>query len=324
MAKTRTDNNLSSWASDVDLNATEELITELQTKGKPWFKIEKGAKKYEKNFLRICPKRPSWETPYQILPVHYLGPNNQMVVCRKEAGLGECPACQLRWELENGGDKQGAQGLRPSIRTFLNAVRLNKDGSLAEEKVFLLGLNKLQFLGKQGVEYDLDEEGDLPLFYFFRKYGDLSHVETGRNLQVKAKEEKSGDYDTVHMKFEVAEPTPFPGTSELLDEELISLPEVVPAIEPAEMLGIIEGRASGAMALPSGTSEIPQAQIEAPAAEAPAKGGFVDNDDEDDDKTVVEEAAEEANVAEPEANKAPPRTDPKVAIERLQQNLRGE
>ncbi|KKN83900.1 hypothetical protein LCGC14_0295530 [marine sediment metagenome] len=327
MAK-KTASDLSGWASDINTDATKALIEELQTEGKPWDKLESSPKKYVTNYRRICPKRPEWENPYQIVPVHYLGPNSRMVVCLKETGLGECPACQLRWELQNGGDEQGARGLRPAIRTFLNVVKINQDGTLADEKVYLMGLNQLQFLGKRATEYDLEEESELPLFYFFEKYGDLSHVETGRDLSIKAKQDKQGDYDVIVMKFSAAPPSPFPGTGELLEEGLINLPEVVAISEPKEMLSIIEGRAPGALMLPAGTTApsafvAPEEAAAAPSA-APSKSRF--GGDEEEEAVAEEPAAaseeestpsEEKEEENPRAAKAPPKTDPAEAIKRL-------
>ena len=189
-------NDLSAWDSEIDLEATQELIDQLQAEGKNWDKLEIGQKKYKANYRRICPKRPDWQNPYQITPIHYLGPNRRMVICLKESGLGDCPACQLRWELHEADAEAEARSLRHSVRTFLNVVHVDKNGELEDDKVYLLGLNQLQFIGKRGVEYDPDEEGDLPLYNFFTKYGDLSSVSQGRNLLIKAKEEKSGDFDT--------------------------------------------------------------------------------------------------------------------------------
>ena len=308
-----TKNDLSKWASEVDLGATRTVIAELEAKGKPWLpKIQTGEKgKYANTLLRICPKRPEWDTPYKIVAVHYgIGPSKQMVVCLKAAGIGECPACQLRWELESKKDKKGAQGLRASVRTFMNVVCVNEDGSLVEEKIYLLGLNKLQFLGKRGFEPDLEEEGELPLFYFFEIYGDLSHVETGRGIRIKAKDEQSGDYDTIKMKFSVADPSPFPGTSEWLEEELTNLHEVVRVFEANDMLALIEGRAGGAI-LPVVEGEV-VAQIEAPSAASTS----LFSDDEDDDATPAAESAEEETP-----HRQPPETDPKAAMARLNQHL---
>jgi hypothetical protein len=308
-------NDLSGWASDIDTEATRALISELQTSGMPWDKLDSDPKKYVTNYRRICPKRPEWPNPYQIVPVHYLGPNNRMVVCPKEAGMGECPVCQLRWQLQEGGDEQGARKLRASIRTFLNVVRIDQDGNLAEEGVFLMGLNQLQFLGKRDTAYDPDEESELPLFYFFEKYGDLSHVETGRDLLIKAKQDKQGEYDVLAMKFSVADPSPFPGTGELLEEGLTDLPTVAAVVEPSEMIGILEGRATGAMMLPAATPGA-SAQIAAPAA---TKSRFGGAEEEGEEATPEEETAEEPEETpeNPRASKAPPKTDPKEALERL-------
>ncbi len=328
MVKAKTP-DMSQWASNMDLDATRALIDELQTEGKPWDKIESSPKKYVTNFRRICPKRPEWQNPYQIVPVHYLGPSNRMTVCLKDAGLGNCPACTLRWQLQDGGDEQAARKLRPSIRTFLNVVRINEDGSLAEEKVFLMGLNQLQFLGKRGVEYDPEEEDELPLFYFFEKYGDLSHVETGRDLLIKAKDDKQGDFEMVKMKFSAADPSPFPGTGELLEGGLIDLPAVVAVNDEAEMVAMIEGRATGALMLGSGTPAAATALPEATTvAEAPKSRFGGEEEDTEEEETPAEaeapvEPAEESSEestetpSNPRAAKKPPETDPKAALARL-------
>jgi hypothetical protein len=327
MAKTKSD--LSGWASDIDSEATRALIAQIAEEGekKPWDKLESDPKKFIANYRRICPKRPEWPNPYQIFPVHYLGPNSRLVICLKEAGIGECPACVLRWQLHEAKAEAEARGLRASIRTFLNVVRLDKEGNIAEDKVFLLGLNQLQFLGKRGVEYDSDEESELPLFNFFEKYGDLSHVETGRDLLIKAKDDKQGDYNVQKLKFSVADPSPFPGTSELLEENLVDLPTVVTAMEPTEMVATIEGRATGAMQLAApGTA--PAAQLPAPT-EAPAKasrfGGAEDEEEATEPEASREEPAAEqpAEAGEKEDARAaaqPPKTDPAAAIERLRKN----
>ncbi|KKK74542.1 hypothetical protein LCGC14_2882740, partial [marine sediment metagenome] len=190
--KKATDDGLGAWASTIDVDATKQLLDEIgTTQGLPWLKVESSDTKYIPNLVRVCPKRPEWTHPYQITPVHYLGPQNRMVICPKEAVSGECPVCVQSWIFFEADNKKAAGQLRSKFRTFLNVVKINKDGSLAEEKIFVLGLNQMQFSGKRGAKFDLDEEGDLPLFEFFKKYGDLSHVETGRNLIIKAKKDTS-------------------------------------------------------------------------------------------------------------------------------------
>jgi hypothetical protein len=322
-------NDLSAWDSKMDVEATQRLVNELQSGGQPWDTLESDPKKYILNYRRICPKRPEWENPYQIVPVHYLGPSNRMVVCRKEAGLGECPACVLRWELHEAGAKSEERQLRASIRTFLNVVRIDKKGELVleegedEAKVYLLGLNQIQFLGKRGVEYDPDEESELPLFEFFKKYGDLSSVVNGRDLLIKAKEEKSGDYDVLTLKFSVAGASPFPGTSELLESGLVNLQEVVTIIEPEEMMATIEGRATGAAAI----APPPVAAQITETVAAPVEENRFGGEEEEEAEAAPEEPPEttvEEEETDARAAAKPPKSDPAAAIARLRKNQKQE
>ncbi len=307
---TKTKSDLSMWESDINLDATQELIDKLQTEGKPWDELKVGAGKYIVNYRRVCPKRPEWQNPYQITPVHYLGPHKRLVLCRKESGQGECPACQLRWELHEADAKTEANMLRVSIRTFLNVVRIDKNGELEDDKVYLLGLNQLQFIGKRGVEYDPDEESELPLYGFFKKYGDLSHAAHGRDLLIKAKEDKSGDFDTTSLKFSVAEPSPFPGTSELLTEGLVDITDVAALISAEEMMETIEGRSTGSVSvvIPAGEA-VPQ--IAAPTPEPASRFGG-EGEEEDPPKSTEEEEETDAR-----ASSSPPKADPTAALKRL-------
>ena len=287
-----------------------------------------GKGKYVSNYRRICPKRPEWQNPYQVTPVHYLGPNRRMVVCLKESGLGDCPACQLRWELHEADAEAEARSLRASVRTFLNVLHIDKNGGLEDDKVYLLGLNQLQFIGKRGVEYDPDEEGDLPLYNFFMKYGDLSHVVHGRDLLIKAKEDKSGDFETTDLKFSVADPSPFPGTSEMLAEGLTDITAVAALIDPEEVLATIEGRSTGVTVLP------PAPTAPALPAAPPTNNRFGDEDDEaanaksrlaveatvEPDPAEAPESAMEQEAMDARAAAPAPKTDPAAALKRLRAN----
>ncbi len=331
-AKSKAVGDLSRWDTPINPEATKQLIAELAVSSKkPWFEPEVGKDKYVSNFLRVCPKRPEWENPWNIVPVHYLGSgtSTRMVVCVKEANLGgECPACLIRWDLHEGGDEQGARGLRVSIRSFLNVLKIDANGQLTvkedgelDDTIYILSLNQMQFLGKRQVTYDLDEESELPLFFFFEKYGDISNVARGRDLLIKCKKDKSGDYDTTAMKFSVAdEESPFPGTFEMLEGEgLNDLQQVVQLATADEVLSIIEGRSP--TALPAAA---PVPQITAPAAGASRFGG---DDEEEEEKTPTAEPASEeekpgGEPAEekpenPRASHSAPQTNQQEAIARL-------
>ena len=322
MAKA-TPEDLSAWNTPINLDATRKLVEQLQADGQPWDKLDSSDKKYIPNYRRICPKRADWENPYQVFPVHRLGANNRNVVCLKEAGLGNCPACTLRWQLHDANDKAGAQALRHQIRTYINVVKVDKSGNLTEEKVFLLSLNQLQFFGKRGVEYDPDEEGDLPLYGFFEKYGDLSNVETGRDLLIKVKSETfsppgGGTATMLHLKFTPADPSPFPGTSKMLNEGLVELPSVVPVVSADEMSTIIEGRSENALAVVPQGQEVSEPQaapaLPAPPTEAAPSSRFGGEDDDGD-----EPAEEPPPPNNPRASQPAPVVNDTEALNRLRQ-----
>lgn len=338
-AKAKAVGGLSRWDTAINPDATKKLIAELATSSKkPWLELDIGTDKYRPNYLRIVPKHPEQENPWNIVPVHYLGAANstRMVVCVKEAGLqGECPACIIRWDLHENGDKQGARGLRVSIRSFLNVLRLDDAGALAlnadgdpDETIYILSLNQIQFLGKRQVSYDLDEEGDLPLFFFFEKLGDVSNVNRGRDLLLKAKKDKSGDFDTVAMKFSFADESPFQGTFEMLEGEGFNdLGQVVQLASAEEVMQIIEGRSPTAI---TPAAAVPQ--IEAAKA-SPSRFGGDSEDEEEETKAesptqeepaaekaeegTAEEAGEEEETENPRASRTAPKTNQQEAIARL-------
>ena len=331
-AKTKAVGDLSRWDTTIDTEKTRKLIAELAVSSKkPWFEPVVGKDKYVSNFLRVCPKRPEWENPWNIVPVHYLGSGNstRMVVCVKEANLGgECPACIIRWDLHEGGDEQGARGLRVSIRSFLNVLKIDSNGQLTvdkdgevDETIYILSLNQMQFLGKRQVQYDLDEESELPLFFFFEKYGDISNVARGRDLLIKCKQDKSGDYDTTAMKFSVAgEESPFPGTFEMLEGEGFNdLLQVVQLATAEEVMQIIDGRSPAALPAASSAPQLP-----APASDGASRFGGDDDEEEpvpaasvEEEETPTTEPAEEEKPENPRASRTAPKTNQQAAITRL-------
>jgi hypothetical protein len=161
------------------------------------------------------------------------------------------------------------------------------------------------------------------LFFFFEKYGDISSVTHGRDLVIKCKKAKSGDYNTTAMKFAVAdEPSPFPGTFEMLEGEGFNdLLTVVQLASAEEVMQIMAGRASSATVLPAPTS--------APQLPAPGSSRFGGEDSEEEkptpEATPVPEAegqdtpAEEEPPDNPRASRAAPQTNQQEAIARLRE-----
>ena len=327
-----------------DLEGFKALRQEVTASGISWDKLEADPKKYVSNYRRICPKRPDWQFPFQVFFVHYAGPTNRMLGCPREMRIAaECPLCNHGFGLIRQGAKEEGKSVLPSMRVFMNALRLRADGSLAEEKVFLLAVNQSSFWGGQ------DSEDDEILANLFEEYGDLSHIEDGRNLEIRARVVKRGRYEFKNLKYTVSEPCPFPGTEELLDQ-LYDLPNVVPFVEPKEMVDIFEGRNIGASLLsPAANLALPApSPSQAPeVVAAPPRGGFAirdgqapsdDAEETGDDTPTPSDDAEETGddtptpevEAEPKETRrqraragtaAPPKTQPGNAAERLRQRL---
>lgn len=324
MTKATTENP---WASDFNMEGLTALREEVLSQGVSWDKLDTSPQKYISNFRRICPKRPDWEYPFQVVPVHFgVGPTNRTLGCPRVAKVGDCPLCNLGFDMIRADDKEGGKDMLSKIRIYMNVVKVDANGDLAEDKVYLLSLNQTQFFG--GQESDEDEI----LASVFEQVGDISHIDTGRNLDFRAKMVKRGKYEFNRVKFAVVpDATPFPGSLELL-ETITDLPNVVTFVPGAEMVDIYEGKAigpsllapgAGVEVLPATTETTPEETTPAPAvAVKPAsvkKGGFAAQTEEPE--TEPEPEKEEETTTEEKGVAAPPQTDPKEAIQRLRANV---
>ncbi len=318
MPKAKTTEN--PWASDFNIKGLTAIREEVQSQGVARDTFDSDGKTYTSNFRRICPKRPDWEYPFQVIPVHFgVGPTNRTLGCPRVAKTGDCPLCTLGFDLIRGGDKEGGKDMLSKIRIYLNVVHVKGDGSLADEKVFLLSLNQTQFFG--GQESDEDEI----LADIFEQVGDISHIETGRNIDFRAKLVKRGRFEFNRVKYAVvADATPFPGSLELL-ETIHDLPNVVTFVDAAEMVNIYEGKALSPSLLAPGTTHeaLPapaETELEVKAtvvkAEPVPAGGFNTQVEEPEEEEVSADKPEEAKVTA-----TPPQTDPQEAISRLRANV---
>lgn len=286
-----------SWASTFDPEKVKEAMEQMQRSGANFDKLETGSK-YTDNYRRIAPKRPEWEFPFVIAPAHFrVGIGNRTLGCLREAKIGECPLCQYGFQLNDEGDKKAASAILPNWSIYTNVVTLDQAGEMDESK----GIRILRF---NQTQWDLvwDE---------FEQHGDLSHIETGRNLRIRAKEEKKGDFTFNVLKISVSEPSPFPGTTKMLDEQLNDLASIVEFVDADEMLSIMEGQSAGA--LPSGTVS---RALPGPAPVVEVKpGGFADEVEEDETPPDPEQEEEEVEEA------TPPKVDSAAAISRLTQRV---
>lgn len=312
-----------------DLESFEELARTVTSSGISWDNLESDPKRYISNYRRICPKKPDWKYPFQVVYVHYAGPSNRMIGCPREMGMGECPLCNHGFSLIRSGAKDEGKDILPSLRVFMNVVRLRENGELADDKVFLLGMNLTSFFGSPTGESEEDEI----LSDLFREYGDIAHIEYGRNLEIRAKQVKRGRFEFNKLKYAVTDPVPFPGDEALL-EQIYDLPGVVPFLDPNEMVDIFEGRSFGALL----TSAAPIASLPAPTSPRdavvilpPNKGGFARRDEEEEvgedepaesnEEETVEEPQDRRATARSGSTKAVPKTNPSTAAARLRARL---
>ncbi len=312
------------WASDFNQQGLTALREEVLSQGVARDKFDSDPKKYVSNLRRICPMRPGWEYPFQVVPVHFgVGPTNRTLGCPRVAKLGDCPLCNLGFDMIRAGDKEGGKDMLSKIRVYLNVVRLNNDGDLAEEKVFLLSLSQTQFFG--GQESDEDEI----LANVFEQVGDISHIETGRNIDFRAKQVKRGKFEFNRVKYAVVpDATPFPGSLELL-ETINDLPNVITFVDGPAMVDIYEGKAlSASLLAPGNAPEILPRETETEETTPPPfvkatpvkKGGFAAQPDEPEEAETEPAPTKEAETT---TAAAPPQTDPAEAINRLRANVKG-
>lgn len=317
---------------EFDLTAFEELAQAVTSGGIRWDRLEADPKKYVANYRRICPKKADAQWPFQVVFVHYAGPSNRLMLCPRGVRLGECPLCIQGFALIKQGAKDEGKEMLSNMRVFLNVVRLTEEGKLKDEEVYLLSLSQTSFYGSPTGESEEDEI----LANLFREYGDISHIETGRNLAIRARTVKRGRFEFNKLKFEVSDPCPFPGSDDLLNTSN-DLSAVAPLLDPKEMVDTAEGRSFGfalvgpatpLAALPGRDSTTaPAEEIPAPTVTKP--GAFARRDEEE------EPEEEEAATEEPEEVEAPatrrataratsvpvPKTNPATAAARLQQRI---
>ncbi len=302
MAKTKTTERKWREGSPVDQDRARNLLDAMKSDGVRYDKLETSKTGFVSNFRRICPPTGSMEDWYQIVPVHFgVGPNKRRVICLRLTQISDfCPACTLGFEFLEKGEKKRGSEILPSWRIYINVMKLNKDGTLADDKPYVLTINQTQF------ESLLDE---------FKDSGDLTHIETGRNVNFKAKEIKKGEFIFNELKFKVTDEVVFPGDVNVLDA-LEDVTEIVSVVDAAEMVALLEGGVSNT-ALTSGDPMGQDSKVQEEKTEV-VSGGFGDEEELDVAETKAEVVTEEELEAPQTANKSvTPTTDPTTAIDRL-------
>lgn len=216
-----------------------------------WWKPESGeGNRWKDNFIRILPPHINMEGKFYLgLPLHFdIGPTKAVVPCPRKGLQSPCPLCAEGFRLRDDGKEQEGNDLLPSWQGYMNVVLLDDSGAPAgkDPKVRVLSASRAI----------LDELLDM----MEQKLGDITHLETGHNINIRRKGEK------FKTKYQVGAAT---------DSSAFDYPELVAGLHdltkispyrPFEVLaGLLEGEAR----------KDPFAPVEAPAEERPAISGPV-------------------------------------------------
>ncbi len=274
-----------------DISGLTDMVAQMDTAGgKPMDKLETGTT-LTSNFRRILPQHPNMTAPVQVVPVHFkVGPSGRQLVCPRLINGGECPICAqgFAW-IKDGAEKEGKEIL-PSWRAYLNVIRLTPKMEIAEDKVYVLSLNKTQF-------EDLTDE--------FTQYGDVTDLETGRPVDFAAKKTKRGNFEFNIIKYRVGEAAPFEVSEDLI-AETVDLSSYIEYHDAAGILEIVQGQGAASSAEGNGKLpfQLPEAKAPEEAAPESNPGGFA----------PLEDAEEEETAPHPEAQ---PVSDPAEALKRI-------
>jgi len=277
--------------------------------GPRFFKLRGGETKYLPNFIRILPPHENMVHPetgkhtwYWPVAVHFnVGPPGaqRTIACLKKMEIGDCPVCQLSYRLRNAGNKDEADRLRPTWNSYANVVKLDDEGELVDELVYVMAI-------RPKVLRALDDE--------FEHAGDLTHMETGRNVLIRRlREDLHSEY-----KITVTDPCPFPGKEEIL-ETRYDLTELVTFMSEGEVEALIEGRGTGdPFTEVDGDEETPRLKRgaipvdgeEAEAIEGEYREVPEGEDEEEDPSPEIQEELAKIGAALPEAMAAGTPSEP--------------
>ncbi len=259
-----------------DISGLADMVAQMDTAGgKPMDKLETGTT-LTSNFRRILPQHPNMTAPVQVVPVHFkVGPSGRQLVCPRLINGGDCPICAqgFAW-IKDGAEKEGKEIL-PSWRAYLNVIRLTPKMEIAEDKVYVLSLNKTQF-------EDLTDE--------FTQYGDVTNLETGRPVDFAAKTTKRGNFEFNIIKYRVGEAAPFEVSEDLL-AETVDLSSYIEYHDAAGMLEIVQGQGAAST---EGNGNLPFQLPEAKATEEEESnpGGFAPLEESEEAEAAPQEEAQ--------------------------------
>lgn len=276
-----------------------------------WWKPQSGdGNRWGDNFIRILPAHTNMEGNFYFgIPMHFgVGPNNAIVPCPRQGHGEPCPICVEGFALRDAGKEEEGNRMLPNWAGYMNVVVLGQDGEPEgkDPKVRVYSANRAV----------LDELLDI----IEQKYGDITSLETGHNINIRRKGEK---FKTKYQVAAATEPSAFDHAE--LVESLHDLGKISPYRSFDTLKGLMAGE----------TRKDPFAEVEAPedkpAITGPVQqpGGMKFGAPPDDDTDAAQDQMRAADAessapsgmegnAEQSAN--PPPTQ-KEAQEALRQRL---
>jgi hypothetical protein len=210
-----------------DLTKARKMREEMDDTS--WFTAESGkGKNWGTNYVRVLPPHIKMEGLfYWSVPIHFkVGPGQQNLPCPRRAKLGGCPICARGFELRLDGQEDEFRALMPSFQAYMNVVKLDKDGTPAEDPPRV----RTWSVSKRVLDMLLDE---------FEEAGDFTDLEEGRNIEVKR---RGQGFDTEY-RIRMAEPSKV--TYLGVVEEMRDLQTVSPFVDGETLLKALDAPAAG-------------------------------------------------------------------------------
>jgi hypothetical protein len=280
-------NKMDSNVGTTDIAAAREARDRMDAT--LWWKPKSGdGNRWGDNFIRILPAHKNMEGNFYFgIPMHFsVGPNKAIVPCPRQ-GRGEpCPICVEGFALRDAGKEEDGNRMLPNWAGYMNVVVLDENGQPAgkDPKVRVYSANRAV----------LDELLDI----IEQKYGDITNLEIGHNINIRRKGEK---FKTKYQVAAATEPSAF-DHSELV-ESLHDLGKISPYRSFDTLKGLMAGEAR----------KDPFAAVEA-GEEKPAITGPVQQP----------EGMSFAEPTEEEEDARPTEADPSVAATPLSQDAAQE
>lgn len=153
-----------------DDEQVEKDAAAMQGGGSQFWKPEEG-----RNVIRFLPALADWETPFMVIPEHYVNIGEKFFnfVCPKAAMGKPCPVCDKASELYAGSERDQKMAQRLFVKKQVYANIIDRKNEDAGPQVYKFG--KTVWEGLKEIREDPDVGGD------------FTHPKTGFDIVVKRK-----------------------------------------------------------------------------------------------------------------------------------------